>query len=980
MQDQHMPMRRHGNTKKCSFCDRTFTKQEHLRRHQRTHTGERPFGCPKCSRRYGRSDVLARHIQTHRLENHENARRSTILNSNPVDISSEPQSQDSGNNFNQHDSNSFILPDSQRFSPNQEQQFNLSPPGAASTGHDRRPSDHSDLLPSISNSLPVASIPQTQSRQGQPLAGLDTCPGMHSTSSSMQSNVRHNELNDITQQDLSISSLIPRGDTGGVPNLQNATQEGEFHVAADGSFRNHTTESFAFQPTTQDQERLKSLSREGGAHQSTPAQFRPLLDPQLSSVFPQTGGGNFDTDIFRMETDFNPYGYFSPGMLDGLDLGTPGVPLSTSPLHKDKNGSNQTFLSDEQTQQVRNLWRGRRSAPGVRIIWSLWGKVAQHGVDNIFSQSRSAIPSPPEAMTEGTKASKWGMNEDCRKDLIAFCKDLDDRAYRERTTELESISTPPQTQSEHEMERSIPVLSADGFLTREVLDASLDFFFQYFPMPFIHKATFDASTTPTSLLFPMCLVGLALLYPEGSKPFVLRYQKSLIQFCHDNLASRALGHCESWELLMAIASALLVVYLGLGFSACVDVEDYQVHMLSVQMLHISEKHGLFAAYLGDDLALQLQIAPSDHESSWKIWARAESIKRLTHFLLWIDAACTRIMGSGGALDMSKVELHLTCDAALFEAPTFSRFLQAAKRGMPLIQPRLRVQTFPATAPPTLDLSSMQSIVGIIYLQIAAALLELPSGKDTLWRSVSCSPAETLARDPMNENIFKAILLIPSKYADIFRGKDTLIMMAWNNLGMVLSADLDLLEIASGREGLEPARAAMVAVTKWSRSSSARRAVLHASQVFRILSSSRPRISNIARLDRLIFVSAIVLCMYLFVVEQREEDQNSQVFELLQDIDWATIGGEGLHYPPENGLSTLNLACQSPQASNNAVLDFLRHSGPVTFAGEDQLGGASTARKIMLNYVHLLDDLGKWRSSRFAQSLRIMSDLGIEGGQ
>ncbi|KAJ6058804.1 uncharacterized protein N7446_008387 [Penicillium canescens] len=51
--------------RKCAFCERRFTKVEHLKRHQRSHTGEKPFKCPKCDQRYARSDVLARHIQNH---------------------------------------------------------------------------------------------------------------------------------------------------------------------------------------------------------------------------------------------------------------------------------------------------------------------------------------------------------------------------------------------------------------------------------------------------------------------------------------------------------------------------------------------------------------------------------------------------------------------------------------------------------------------------------------------------------------------------------------------------------------------------------------------------------------------------------------------------------------------------------------------------------------------------------------------------
>ncbi|OAL43675.1 hypothetical protein IQ07DRAFT_650007 [Pyrenochaeta sp. DS3sAY3a] len=51
--------------RKCHFCPRTFTKTEHLKRHQRSHTGERPYTCAICSKVFARSDVLARHLKSH---------------------------------------------------------------------------------------------------------------------------------------------------------------------------------------------------------------------------------------------------------------------------------------------------------------------------------------------------------------------------------------------------------------------------------------------------------------------------------------------------------------------------------------------------------------------------------------------------------------------------------------------------------------------------------------------------------------------------------------------------------------------------------------------------------------------------------------------------------------------------------------------------------------------------------------------------
>ncbi|TFK47163.1 STE-domain-containing protein [Heliocybe sulcata] len=46
-------------------CGRLFKRMEHLKRHLRTHTMERPFQCARCQKRFSRSDNLAQHMRIH---------------------------------------------------------------------------------------------------------------------------------------------------------------------------------------------------------------------------------------------------------------------------------------------------------------------------------------------------------------------------------------------------------------------------------------------------------------------------------------------------------------------------------------------------------------------------------------------------------------------------------------------------------------------------------------------------------------------------------------------------------------------------------------------------------------------------------------------------------------------------------------------------------------------------------------------------
>lgn len=47
----------------CNTCTRAFARLEHLRRHERSHTKEKPFTCGVCLRKFSRRDLLLRHAQ-----------------------------------------------------------------------------------------------------------------------------------------------------------------------------------------------------------------------------------------------------------------------------------------------------------------------------------------------------------------------------------------------------------------------------------------------------------------------------------------------------------------------------------------------------------------------------------------------------------------------------------------------------------------------------------------------------------------------------------------------------------------------------------------------------------------------------------------------------------------------------------------------------------------------------------------------------
>ncbi|KAJ5364038.1 uncharacterized protein N7496_009751 [Penicillium cataractarum] len=610
-------------------------------------------------------------------------------------------------------------------------------------------------------------------------------------------------------------------------------------------------------------------------------------------------------------------------------------------------------IPTERFTKVQRCWLAPPNHTG-RLMNSLWRDIVYTDGDNLFS-----LNSPYVAEDSGLlQGSRCGVDDDCRRRLqAAFGQAF---AYPQMQSPRNEGTSPSTTGSAS--------MTFANFPPAEILDMALDLYFRTFHplVPFVHLPTFSAKKTRLPLLYVMCLIGMMLLGTKGTASFVSKNFTHMLEKVTADLAKCTMGIESPASAMSIFATAFLFLNLAVLTGEKHHLEQCQ--MLYVNLMSITQRHGLFAATEGQILDMSLFEMVPDIDMRWKAWSKVETCKKIIIGLLFLDSWYSALLSTSPIIVPDSIQIIMPCNEALFKAHSSIRWTQLIRSGKRILMPTALAPSeninIPALEGP-MDELCIQTVLAMIQLRQSEAYHRLLSNR----ASYPFAPCHTYAMDGRARCLPSLQSQISSTYGEAMERLNPNALVMWHHMCMMLTADIQIFDFAAGRAGPGPARKALDDIAEWSQTPAARRACLHAAHIYKAMTnrkaSDHPTFHSVFSL----FSAALILGLYTFMAPGSASGLSSVgSIELMDDIDWQQVGTEGFTSFMEPRGS------QAFSPTNDPAVNFIRNGATIYLRGVPVQGGYQSARRILLDYANLLKDSGKWSVKKFSYVLHIMSDV------
>ncbi|KAI1608311.1 hypothetical protein EDD36DRAFT_412664 [Exophiala viscosa] len=867
---------------KCKVCDRVYSKSEHLKRHQRSHTKERPYQCPVCNKYFSRSDVLRRHQKNH-------------LNGDEVTAASSKQDNVSGGDSAKQSNTS--RDDNETLSAQIEQQQKEPNPPCPS---------EAELACQL---MPDETIICTTENE------------LIMTHDMLQPNNINETLSDKHGEGPPADHLTPTyldidDNINGTANDLPPTQQ--YHpviLSVDGP--GHKRGPFASDPTMQDSEQ-QGLSY--GADISLLPSVPPLDDFQLGHSTEMLDSWLFQYDPTLSMTPL-------PDLFPSLHLPT-WVPESQLGM---PNADHFSSNNVEETSGRRNLYCKEASQ-------SLGSEIRQRQV------------------------SRWGFDDDCRQQMQLTLNSL---------TQAASVCSPQSSSS-----NAADNVSRDGSTTSysfgeallpstETCEVALEIYFHQFhpTLSIIHLPTFTAKGAEFPMLFVLCLVGFSILGTPSATKLVSETFPMVIQLISTELQSSAARKGSLVAQLNLLATGLLALNLA-SITGQNSRRMAQAETLYINLVSIAQWHGLFSAN-GDHIMGEVLEAIVDDEARWHAWSRIECVKRLIVGLIEIDDWFASYFSTSPMIRSETLQILPPADNRQFHASTCSIWMQLTQKSQQTHTPYIGA----AFQIPTegLELSALPALLTLHQHQIYEANYRLVVSNERQGTDKVLEPWRLYSKDAKDSQLLSRLAGLPATSADPLKKADINGIISWHMSCMMLTANMRLFEEAAGMNGSTAVSGALDAIASWACTPTARRAVLHAAQVFKLL--FHRRVSDVISVHAVaaLFKSALVLSFYLLMAPRHDVTGFDRPLELFEEIDSSQVGSCGFSNVNASATNVLGIS----QGSHASI--FIRDGGSFSITGIVHPPGYPSCGRVLLHAADLMQTLGKWKSRTFSQILHLLTD-------
>ncbi|KAJ5125866.1 hypothetical protein N7448_005179 [Penicillium atrosanguineum] len=518
--------------------------------------------------------------------------------------------------------------------------------------------------------------------------------------------------------------------------------------------------------------------------------------------------------------------------------------------------------------------------------------------------------------------------------------------------------------------------------TTEVFDQGFYLYTHKFQpaYPVLHLATFSPDNTPTLLIFIMCMVGISFLKTEEAVAFVQKaypvwkiskladvylltgIEQAIINEVYTRVISATVVSQTPVDILsdLVLAHHTLFLFISTGGNLCLEKSQ----ILYIHTLTTAQKYGFFSSKIEEPINA---LSPPN---------MSENARCLIIGLLLHDSWLSELFSMNPIIQAHALAINLPQSNILYEAPNCHAWSQ--------------LSTNTSTKNDVLELSShnfslpdlngpvhafsMYGLLCSVLLRVSADTYRLVSSSDIVpasqhhhvpWRICQIDKRASIAA-PLLTSLIQV-------YDETLRKSNPNCIIIWHSVCILLTVDANVLARAAGREGPEIMSQARLDLSSWINTTAARRACLHAAQAFRTLSHRKPADGTAFQSVRTLFMSALVLGMYILMGPDYlgSGQSNGSQFDLANtDLDWQAIGDEGL----SDHIS-------SPSAKSveqeDPGINFIRDGGPIIINGKIYRRGSRHAQRIILEFASLLDEVGSHWMADYARLLYMIHDTMAE---